>query len=198
MHSWQFPKTYVNLCPVACSAAFYAYQQAHRLQAKVYNAHSSNQLIPDNSSRIPDSKTGFPDLGLLLHAFSATVSPSDPISQENSDNKNNILMRSQMFWALDCDKFQDYSLSGRQDCKPVWADIVDSFNKSTLPPWVMLLSSIWSYWRNCLLNGTLSKYKSHLCANGKEQPFGWDFWEKYAPVDYQSILGKLNYFANTT
>jgi hypothetical protein len=49
---------------------------------------------------------------------------------------------------------------------------VDSFNKSTLPPWVMLLSSIWSYWRNCLLNGTLSKYKSHLCANGKEQPFG--------------------------
>ncbi len=51
-----------------------------------------------------------------------------------------------------------------------------------LPPRAKLLSSIWSYRRKRLPNGVLLKHKSRICVNGKEQAFGRDYWETYAPV----------------
>jgi hypothetical protein len=59
---------------------------------------------------------------------------------------------------------------------------MDAHHISSLPPRAKLLSSIWSYRHKPLPNGILLKYKSRLCVNGKEQAFGRDYWETYAPV----------------
>jgi hypothetical protein len=61
-------------------------------------------------------------------------------------------------------------------------DVMDICPISSLPPRARLLSSIWSYRRKRLPNGTLLKHKSRICVNGKEQAFGRDYWETYAPV----------------
>ena len=44
-------------------------------------------------------------------------------------------------------------------------------------------------------NGTLSKYKSRLCINGKEQALGRDYWETYAPVAAWSTIHLLLYLS---
>jgi len=54
---------------------------------------------------------------------------------------------------------------------------ISSLLKST-----KLLSSIWSYRRKRSPNGTPLKHKSRIYVNGKEQAFGRDYWETYAPV----------------
>jgi hypothetical protein len=41
----------------------------------------------------------------------------------------------------------------------------------------------------------LSKYKSRLCVNGKNQAFGRDYWETYAPVVAWSTIHLLLYFS---
>jgi hypothetical protein len=61
-------------------------------------------------------------------------------------------------------------------------DVMDIHNIKDLPPRAKLLSSIWSYRRKRLPNGVLLKYKARICVNGKEQEFGRDYWETYAPV----------------
>jgi hypothetical protein len=52
----------------------------------------------------------------------------------------------------------------------------------THPRRAKLLSSTWSYRRKRLPNGDLLKHKARICVNGKEQVFGRDYWERYAPV----------------
>ena len=61
-------------------------------------------------------------------------------------------------------------------------DVMDLHHISDLPPWALLLSSIWSYRRKWLPNGVLLKYKSKICVSSKEHSFGHDYWETYAPV----------------
>jgi hypothetical protein len=58
-----------------------------------------------------------------------------------------------------------------------------------------LLRSIWSYRQKRLPNGILSKYKSRLCINGKEQAFGRHYWETYAPVAAWSTIHLLLYLS---
>jgi hypothetical protein len=41
----------------------------------------------------------------------------------------------------------------------------------------------------------LSKYKARLCVNGKEQAFGRDYWETYAPVASWSTIRLLLYLS---
>jgi hypothetical protein len=61
-------------------------------------------------------------------------------------------------------------------------DVMDLHPVAHLPPCARLLSFIWSYQQKRLPNGALLKYKSRLCVNGKEQSFGCDYWETYAPM----------------
>ncbi len=42
--------------------------------------------------------------------------------------------------------------------------------------------SIWSFKRKRLPNGTISKYKVHLCAHGGMQSWGVDYWATFAAV----------------
>jgi hypothetical protein len=72
-------------------------------------------------------------------------------------------------------------------------DVMDIHHISKLPPRARLLSSIWSYRRKRLPNGVLLKYKSQLCVNGKEQSFGRDYWETYAPVGNHSTDASYGY-----
>ena len=72
---------------------------------------------------------------------------------------------------------------------------MDALPLNKLPLYAKLLSSIWSYRRKRLPNGVLSKYKSRLCVNGKEQAFGRDYWETYAPVAAWSMIRLLLYMA---
>jgi hypothetical protein len=53
-------------------------------------------------------------------------------------------------------------------------DVMDIHHISSLPARAKLLSSIWSYCHKHLPNGTLLKYKSRICVNGKELAFGYD------------------------
>jgi hypothetical protein len=98
-----------------------------------------------------------------------------------------------MFKAPDADKFikcQADEIGSLYDL-----DIMDALPMSQLPSRARLLSSIWSYRRKRLPNGVLSKYKSRLCINGKEQAFGRDYWETYAPVPAWPMIRLLLYLS---
>lgn len=110
-----------------------------------------------------------------------------------SDNKTDILTQSHMLKAADKEKFiqcQSDEIKSLYDL-----DIMDPYPITTLPSHAKLLSSIWSYRRKHLPNGVLSKYKSRLCVNGKEQAFGRDYWETYAPVAAWSTIRLLLYLS---
>jgi hypothetical protein len=85
-----------------------------------------------------------------------------------------------MFKASDATQFIDCQQAEINGLKQF--DVMDVCHISSLPPRAKLLSSIWSYRRKRLPNGTLLKHKSRICINGKEQAFGRDYWETYAPV----------------
>jgi len=109
------------------------------------------------------------------------------------DNKQDILTQGQMFKAPDKQEFircQADEIGSLYDL-----DIMDAHPISSLPPHACLLSSIWSYHRKHLPNGILLKYKSRLCVNGKEQAFGRDYWETYAPVAGWSTIWLLLYLS---
>ena len=44
------------------------------------------------------------------------------------------------------------------------------------------IMSIWGFKRKRYPDGTLNKHKAHLCAHGKMQTWGQNYWETYAPV----------------
>jgi len=70
-------------------------------------------------------------------------------------------------------------------------DVMDIHPISSLLPRACLLSFILSYRRKCLPNGILLKYKSRICINGKEQSFGHNNWETYAPVTSWATIWML-------
>ena len=191
------PTAYINLQPVACSAVFLAQQQSRGEYANIYTAHSSltTHLDPNNSPPDIPPQTSTDDGSLLSYALPAMASTTtpDPTSQDQSNNKTDILTQSQMFKALDKDKFLGCQADEINSLYPL--DIMDAYPTSTLPPKAKLLSSIWSYRRKRLPNGVLSKYKSRLCINGKEQAFGRYYWETYAPIAAWSTIRLLLYLS---
>ena len=44
------------------------------------------------------------------------------------------------------------------------------------------IMSIWSFKRKRYPDGTLNKHKARLCAHGRMQTWGQNYWETYAPV----------------
>jgi hypothetical protein len=179
---------YINLRPMACSAALRDYQALHGLNVKVYIAEAMQPSSPLESS-VPEVSS-FENH--LLQQPNPEPGPT-PVSLTASDNKQDILTQGQMFKAPDAEKFiacQVDEITSLYDL-----DIMESFPITTLPSRARLLSSIWSYRRKRLPNGVLSKYKSRLCVNGKEQAFGRDYWETYAPVAAWSTIRLLLYLS---
>jgi hypothetical protein len=73
-------------------------------------------------------------------------------------------------------------------------DVMDIEHISKLPAKAKLLSSIWSYRRKRLPNGVLLNHKSIIFVNGKEQAFGRDYWETYAPDALWAMICLLGYY----
>jgi len=184
---------YVNLRPVACSAALSQYQRIEGIAANVYTVHPSN---PYANVSLPSV---LPDVDALpfTHLFSYLADSLDLDPPEATtplaDNKNDTLTQGEMLKAPDRDKFVQCQQDEVQSLRDL--DIMDVLPIQTLPPRVRLLNSIWSYRRKRLPNGVLSKYKSRLCVNGKEQAFGRNYWETYAPVAAWSTIRLLLYLS---
>jgi hypothetical protein len=125
-------------------------------------------------------------VSLLTYTADPEVLPIPQTTHPVFDPKNDILTQSQMLKAADRSNF----IASQQDEIATLRNfnIMDIEHISKLPARAKLFSSIWSYCRKRLPNGVLLKYKSRLCVNGKEQSFGRDFWETYAPVASWSTI----------
>jgi hypothetical protein len=182
-----------------CSTELHQWKNDNGISADVY------QLIDPKSSEqlplsLPLSDSQSPICFLSYTYIAQTPDESSPPSAIAS-NKEDTLMQSQMLKTLDKDAFiksQVTKIDGLQKF-----DVMDLHLIAHLPPRARLLSSIWSYRRKRLPNGVLLKYKSQLCVNGKEQSFGHDYWETYAPVASWAtirmllILSSLQKFEDT-
>jgi hypothetical protein len=183
----QSPKPYINLQSIACSAAFRSYQQQNGCCATIYTAHTSATHFQAN----PDP-TISEDTNLFCYFTDADNMRS--ISLTESDNKTDILTQGQMFKAPDSSKFVKCQVDEIASLTEL--DIMDAFPLCKLPPQARLLSSIWSYRHKRLPNGVFTKYKSRLCVNGREQAFGRDYWETYAPVATWPTIRLLLYLSS--
>jgi hypothetical protein len=188
--SSQSSKPYINLQPIACSAALHDYQSKHGLAANVYEALSTDLTSHPVTTLSEDSASA---RTILDYVYSASVDVSSSSPVPSANNKIDSLTQSQMFKALDSAKFIQCQAEEVQTLYDL--DIINAQPIDTLPPHAKLLSSIWSYRRKRLPNGILSKYKSRLCVDGKEQQFGRDYWETYAPVAAWSSIRLLLYLS---
>jgi hypothetical protein len=177
---------YINLHKMACSAILHDYQTLHGLNANVFTA-SSSAVIPELP--LPFAQH-ISSSNILAHT---ALVDAEEILPTESGNKTDILTQGQMFKAPDAQKFIQCQKDEMDKLHDM--DIMDVLPIESLPPRARLLCSIWSYRRKRLPNGVLSKYKARLCANGKEQAFGRDYWETYAPVAAWSTIRLLLYLA---
>jgi hypothetical protein len=173
----QKPAPKLNLVQVNnCSLTLQAWKDTNGVNATVYhipqdtwnNADDSNILSPGNPSI------------LLFYAHLVTLDPSKQSQPNVASNKEDVLTQFQMLKASDSQCFiqsQSDEIAGLEKF-----DVMDIHPISSLPKSTKLLSSIWSYRRKHSPNSTPLKHKSHICVNGKEQAFGRDYWETYAPV----------------
>jgi len=163
-----------------CSLSLRQWQDANGVDAAVYNVRDSQttSLLNDLCSLesfVPNSA-----LSLLSYAHLAEIN-SVPDSQDSmGSNKEDILTQSHMLKTEDKQEFIKCQRNEIEGLRKF--DVMDILSIKDLPPRARLLSSIWSYRRKRLPNGVLLKYKSRICVNGKEQAFGRDYWETYAPV----------------
>ena len=58
----------------------------------------------------------------------------------------------------------------------------ETINRSQMPPGTKTIQAIWSFKRKRFPDGTLNKHKARLCAHGRMQQWGVNYWETYAPV----------------
>jgi hypothetical protein len=185
---------YISLMAAPVSAANATYQLMQGLNANLYTAHSTLQTTASPRFESQASPlTECSSIGHRILSYAFTVIDGQSVSLTESDNKQDILTQAQMIKAPDADKFvacQQDEITSLYDL-----DIMEALPMESLPPRARLLSSIWSYRRKRLPNGVLSKYKSRLCVNGKEQKFGRDYWETYAPVANWSTIRLLLYLS---
>jgi hypothetical protein len=154
---------------VACSAELQNYQITNGISGMVYMVETTQPVKADPATISDDPIAA----NLLSYALSATTTSAAPAAVSVADNKNNILTQGQMLWAPDKDRFiacQADEINTLNDM-----DIMDILPFAQLPSHARLLSAIWSYQRKRLSSGVLSKYKSRLCINGKEQVLGRDY-----------------------
>ncbi len=179
-------KVRANLVPAQCSALFTQIKALLGIQADVYTAISDSSLPTDNILQPNDPVLDNTPISLLTYDTADLANTDTPTESTTCNNKEDILTQSQMFKANDSTEFiacQRDEIKGLQKF-----DVMDIEHISQLSAKAKLLSSIWSYRRKRLPNGVLLKYKSRICVNGKEQAFGRDYWETYAPVASWSTI----------
>jgi len=128
------------------------------------------------------------ELESLLHTFPEIqhdeilnhLHSLEPMSFLALDNANDTLTRSQMLRAPDKDHFlqaEDEEIHGLLKMN-TWR-----YRRiSSLPPHAQIINSVWSYRRKRTVDGHLIKHKARLCADGRQQQYGVDYFESYAPV----------------
>jgi hypothetical protein len=67
--------------------------------------------------------------------------------------------------------------------------------KINLPPITRYLDLIWTYIYKRLPEGSLKKYKTHLCVNGSRHIQGIDYTESFTPVVQWSTMHIMNTLA---
>jgi hypothetical protein len=160
-----------------CSIDLSSWKETTGVAADVYHVPSPSI----HSSPSSDSPTPQHDFISLLTYHDSFFSRSyHSISFVATPTNEDILTQSQMLKATDSQEFINCLKAEIDGLRKF--DVMDIHHTSTLPAKAKLLSSIWSYRRKRLPNGVLLKHKSHICVNGKEQAFGRDYWETYAPV----------------
>ncbi len=55
-------------------------------------------------------------------------------------------------------------------------------HRPDMPVDAKTIMSIWSFKRKQYPDGSLNKHKARLCAHGRMQTWGQNYWETYAPV----------------
>jgi len=120
----------------------------------------------------------FPEIP--LDSYLSQLDSLDPTAYLALDNANDTLTRSQMLKAHNRNDFlaaEDDELRGLIDMQ-TW-----KYKRiSELPLGTHLINSVWSYHRKHSPDGELIKYKACLCADGRQQKFGIDYFTSYAPV----------------
>jgi hypothetical protein len=119
-------------------------------------------------------------ISLLTYSHLPETLSYHPTAFHACNNKEDTLTQSQILKTSDSASFiecQRAEIEGLQKF-----DVMDIEKMADLPAKATLISSVWSYRRKRLPNSVLVKYKSRICINGKEQAFGRDYWETYAPV----------------
>jgi hypothetical protein len=171
------------------------WQDEHGIDASVYRVTDPTVSSPsDNAStsvfsELSEPHAEFLDLLLLsyVHLVQTEVAP-EPLHVMSS-NKEDILTQCQMLKTEDKAKFIESQKAEIEGLLKF--DVMDIHPISKLPPKARLLHAIWSYRRKRLPSGVLLKYKSRICVNGKEQVFGRDYWETYAPVASWAMICML-------
>lgn len=170
----------LNLVPTAChSLSFIKWKRKHGISAHVHNVQNpaaATSLLPEDILPIQNESIDLQPLSYAHIAVSAVAEGAHMLVSNNED----ILTQSQMLKTSDKEHFitsQKGEIEGL-----LKFDVMDIHPIASLPRSAKLLSSIWSYRRKRSPNGDLLNHKSRICVNGKEQSFGRDYWETYAPV----------------
>ena len=55
-------------------------------------------------------------------------------------------------------------------------------NRDDMPAGAKTITAIWYFKRKRCPDGSLIKHKARICAHGRQQTWGQDYWDTYAPV----------------
>jgi hypothetical protein len=167
---------------VQCSEEFTDYKRRRGIHAVVYIALTPRTETSSQETSPTDPEKNV-DIDEIIHPL-AYISTTEPaVAQMNTstcNNKEDILTQSQMLKDTDAEQFIRSQKAEIHNL--IQSNIMEIHNITDLPPNAKLISSIWSYRRKRLPDRTLLKYKARMCVNGKQQEFGRDYWETYAPV----------------
>jgi hypothetical protein len=54
--------------------------------------------------------------------------------------------------------------------------------RKDMPIGTKTIMALWSFKRRRFPDGTLTKHKARLCVHGRQQTWGQDYWDTYAPI----------------
>jgi hypothetical protein len=114
----------------------------------------------------------------------------DPTFYATQMQNPDVLTHAQMKRQVDANKFieaQRPEIDGLMDI-----NTFECIPKINLPPWTYYIDLIWTYRGKHRPDGSLKKYKAHLCVNGSRQMQGIDYTESFAPVVQLSTMRMVN------
>jgi hypothetical protein len=114
----------------------------------------------------------------------------DPTFYAMQMQNPDLLTHAQMKRQVDPNKFveaQRNEIEGLMDI-----NTFEFIPKINLPPRTRYLDLIWTHRRKRRPDGSLKKYKAHLCVNGSRQIQGIDYTESFAPLVQWSTISMVN------